>query len=102
MTLNGFQSRQFTVTGPYFGAASNYLSEMEIHGSIVENLENAVASARRLRGRRVYSDTLDYWVSLIEAARREQQHISFAKSTSLDDVITMLEFEITKHKLHNA
>lgn len=42
---------------------------MELHGKLVSNLESAVDSARRHRGRPVYPDTLQYWANLLEYAR---------------------------------
>ncbi len=43
---------------------------MNLHGSLVENLEAALESTRRLRGQRVYSDTIQFWSDLLETARR--------------------------------
>jgi hypothetical protein len=42
---------------------------MKLHGTLAANLEDAIASAERLRGRRIYSDTLDYWAELLSQAR---------------------------------
>ena len=72
---------------------------MELHGSIVENLEHALASARRLQGRSVYSDTLTYWRDLIQEAKRMLQNASHAKSGSLEDVVAKLEAELAKREI---
>jgi hypothetical protein len=42
---------------------------MELDGSLVRNLEAALASAKRLRGKRVYPDTVSYWLELVRYAR---------------------------------
>ena len=67
---------------------------MQLHGSILENLERAIASARRLRGERVYSDTLTYWRSLVDEGLREQARTSGATSASLEAVIATLKSEL--------
>lgn len=41
---------------------------MKLHGSLQANLEGAILSARRLRGRVVYSDTLAHWSDLLAHA----------------------------------
>ena len=67
---------------------------MELHGSILENLERAVVSARRLRGQRVYNDTLTYWANLIDEGLREQERTAGATSASLEAVIATLRSEL--------
>jgi hypothetical protein len=67
---------------------------MDLHGSITENLEAATASARRLRGRPVYKDTLTYWNQLLQEARRARPDPSGFQSTLLDAAIVKLENEL--------
>lgn len=43
---------------------------MELHGSLTENLNAALASMRRLRSHPVHADTLDYWYNLLAHARK--------------------------------
>lgn len=69
---------------------------MELHGSIIDNLENAVASARRLRGHPVYKDTLTYWGELVQEARRVRQSSSSTQSEGLDAAIVKLEIELSE------
>jgi hypothetical protein len=69
---------------------------MELHGSIIENLENAVASARRLRGHPVYKDTLIYWSGLVQEARRVRQRSSNIQPEALEAAIVTLEVELTE------
>ena len=47
---------------------------MEINGTIVHNLRNAIKSAERLRGQPVYPDTLQFWRDLIRMARAKRVH----------------------------
>ena len=42
---------------------------MKLHGTLVENLESALQSARRHRGKPLYADTLTYWIDLLEHSR---------------------------------
>jgi len=67
---------------------------MEFHGSIINNLDNALASARRLRGHPVYQDTLIYWRNLVQEARRLRQDPSCAQMEALGTAIAKLESEL--------
>lgn len=69
---------------------------MRLHGSILENLENAIASARRLRGHPVYKDTLTYWANLVQEARRARQEPSCVQSDALGDAVVRLENELAE------
>jgi len=42
---------------------------MNLHGTLVANLQSALDSARRYRGKPLYSDTLSYWIDLLGHAR---------------------------------
>ena len=67
---------------------------MKLHGSIADNLDNAVVSARRLRGHPVYKDTLVYWDSLLHEARRVRRTGSSPRPEVLDEAIARLEAEL--------
>ena len=69
---------------------------MEIHGSLIDNLHSAVASARRLRGHPVYKDTLTYWADLAQEARRSRQDPACAHSEALGAAIAKLEGELAE------
>ena len=69
---------------------------MKIDGSILDNLANAFASARRLRGHPVYQDTLIYWADLMHEARRVRQDSSCTQSDALGAAIAKLESELTE------
>jgi hypothetical protein len=64
---------------------------MKIEGSIRSNLLAAIASARRLRGRPVHSDTIDYWQRLLEHGRRNDAQTLCQPVT---DLIGALESEL--------
>ena len=69
---------------------------MQLHGSILENLENAIASARRLRGHPVYKDTITYWSDLVQEARRARQEPSCAQFDVIGVAIARLESELAE------
>jgi len=69
---------------------------MQIDGSILDNLANALASARRLRGHPVYQDTLIYWGDLVQEARRLRQEPSCPQSEVLGAAIAKLESELAE------
>lgn len=69
---------------------------MNLHGSILENVENAVASARRLRGHSVYKDTLTYWAELLQEARRTRKDLEGPPLQALEAAIVNLEAELSQ------
>ena len=71
---------------------------MELHGTVTENLRAALASARRLRGRRVHADTLNYWRELLSHARVERRQNAGAEDGALQDLIAELQSEIAQHE----
>jgi len=69
---------------------------MKFHGPILDNLNNAIASARRLRGHPVYKDTLAYWNELIQEARRVQRNPGYEQADLLEAAIVSLEVELAE------
>lgn len=69
---------------------------MNLSGSILENVENAVTSARRLRGHPVYRDTLTYWTELLQEARRARKDLTPTDLQSLEAAIINLETELAE------
>ena len=65
---------------------------MKIEGSIRSNLIAAVASARRLRGRPVHGDTIEYWQRLLEYGRRNSTQPS---CEPVAELISELESELS-------
>ena len=67
---------------------------MNLHGSLVENLEAALESTRRLRGQRVYSDTIQFWSDLLETARRVLATVIDVNSPAVASLADQLEAEL--------
>jgi len=68
----------------------------EIHGPILDNLTNALASAQRLRGHPVYKDTLSYWNELVREAKRARRDPAFEQPDNFEDAIVKLEVELAE------
>jgi hypothetical protein len=64
---------------------------MKLHGTIGSNLQDAIASAKRLRGHPVYSDTLSYWNDLLHEARRFRSELDEPNRDALDILIAQME-----------
>lgn len=75
---------------------------MKLHGSIIDNLNDALASARRLRGRPVYQDTLTYWRDLVQEARRLRQDPACTQSEAIGAAIASLEGELAERNSRHA
>jgi hypothetical protein len=69
---------------------------MESHGTILDNLEHAIGSARRLRGYPVYKDILTYWGELLQEARRIRMSPACDHRGTLDALIVKLESELAE------
>jgi hypothetical protein len=69
---------------------------MNLSGSILENVENAVKSARRLRAHPVYRDTLTYWTDLLQEARRARTGLDGPQLRALEAAIITLETELAE------
>jgi hypothetical protein len=67
---------------------------MDLYGSLVENLEAAVESTRRLRGQRVNSDTIQFWSDLLETARRVLATVIDVNSPAVAALADQLEEEL--------
>lgn len=69
---------------------------MELHGKLVTNLEAAVDSARRHRGKRVYTDTLRHWADLVVEARKVLDAVVDADSAAVRRLADALEAELAR------
>ena len=67
---------------------------MELHGTIASNLEAALASAVRIRGRPVYKETITYWNDLLHQARRARERRAALEDAKLAVLISRLETEL--------
>jgi hypothetical protein len=64
---------------------------MKLHGTIMSNLQDAIGSAKRLRGHPVYPDTIAYWNELLREGRRYRAELDDADRAPLDAAIVHLE-----------
>ena len=71
---------------------------MELHGSLVSNLEAAVYSARRHHDKRIYPETLRFWGHLIEHARKELSSRITTDTTAIRRLADELEREIARQQ----
>ncbi len=55
---------------------------MDLHGSLANNLQAAIASARRSKGHPVHADTFAFWSELL-------QHARLLKAEGNEDVSTI-------------
>src|SRR3982751_4259480 len=77
------------------GLSSSERKPMQIEGSIRANLIAAIASAKRLRGHPVHSDTIKYWRQLLDYARRVSTQ---PQAEVFGDLMVELETELTHSK----
>jgi len=69
---------------------------MKIEGLLIDNMQAAVASARRLSGHPVYRDTQVYWTELLALARAERVSQSPSDQAHLDMLILKLGQELAE------
>lgn len=67
---------------------------MELHGSLIVNLEAAVRSAQRLRGQPLYPETLQFWSELLEMARRVMATMTDSDTPRIASLAGQLDIEI--------
>ena len=64
---------------------------MELYGTLTNNLKAAVASARRLQGRPIHRDTLQFWSDLISEVRARRAAGEAADEPEVDQALAELE-----------
>lgn len=67
---------------------------MELAGTLAENLEAAIVSARRLRGHRVHSDTVKFWHELLDHARLKARRSVLPDAEDIYRLIAELQSEL--------
>lgn len=67
---------------------------MELAGTIADNLQAAILSARRLRGHKVHPDTLHFWQELLDCARGTARRSALAPSDEVYRLIAELQSEL--------
>jgi hypothetical protein len=65
---------------------------MKLHGPIADNLQAALASAKRLRGHPVHKDTVTFWRDLIAQTRAEMPEQT--RAADIESLIATLEGEL--------
>ena len=68
---------------------------MQFEGSITNNVQNAVASAKRLRGQPVYRDTIAYWNDVLAEAQNCSVTLETRERDTLEQAIQRLAREIS-------
>ena len=71
---------------------------MELHGNLIENLRAAIQSSKRLQGRPVYPETLQFWSQLLEMARRRPDEPFDFNGGEVTALAYQLEHEIRRHR----
>ena len=71
---------------------------MELHGTLVYNLQLALDSARRLRGHPVHRDTLAFWSDLVGEARARRAAEAVPDDFNVESLIGELEAAIVETK----
>ena len=68
---------------------------MKLEESIIKNLEAAVASAHRLRGHPVHSDTLTFWRELLAFARATKLEQLPEEKAAQEQLMATLDAELS-------
>jgi hypothetical protein len=69
---------------------------MKLHGSIADNLQAALASAKRLREHPVHKDTLTFWRDLVAHARAEMPEQT--RPAEIENLVATLEGELADRR----
>ena len=67
---------------------------MKLDGSLAQNLEAALKSARRLRDHPVHRDTEAYWAELLAHCRAEKRSCTPAELDTLEPLMASLQDEL--------
>ena len=73
-------------------------STVELHGSLLENLRAAVQSSKRLQGRPVYPETMQFWNELLEVARYRRTETFSVDRAAVATLADQLELEVRRHR----
>lgn len=75
---------------------------LKLHGTMIENLRSAVASAERLRGKPVYSDTIRFWQALLGEADRTDESLATNDAAARVVLMARLAQEIAARTPENG
>ncbi len=67
---------------------------MNLHGSLIKNLQTALASAKHLKGHPVHKDTLAFWAELLAHGRAEVRSQPDADAAEIEMLPTQLQAEL--------
>ena len=67
---------------------------MKLSGSVLDNLQAAVTSARRFRGHPVHAETLQFWRDLLGYARQVKADQPAEEEQRIDEALVQLETEL--------
>ncbi len=70
---------------------------MDLHGSLADNLQAAIASARRHQGHPVHSETTAFWADLLQHARALKSEGKMEAST-IDPLLAELDAAIAQRR----
>ena len=70
---------------------------MDIHGSLANNLQAAIASARRYKGHPVHAETITFWSELLQHARILKAEGNVEAST-IDPLVAELDAAIAERR----
>lgn len=71
---------------------------MELSGSLADNVEAALRSAKRLSGQPVYADTLRFWTDLAAHAEAAVRELSSAEAFAVERLLSQLRAEIVNRQ----
>lgn len=90
-----------TQIGSIFADRASCCDGMKLDGSILENLEGALASARRLRGHPVYKDTLRFWGEPLQEARRARHDSPPQQKAAINAAIAKLVVKLADRSVQS-
>lgn len=70
---------------------------MDIHGSLADNLQAAIASARRYKGHTVHKETIAFWSELLQHARL-QKAVGNEEASRIDLLLAELDAAIAERR----
>jgi hypothetical protein len=67
---------------------------MELQGSLIDNVQAALVSAKRHRGKLVYAETLQFWREILAIAQGQVGTFVDGDTSALTQLASELESEI--------
>jgi hypothetical protein len=70
---------------------------MDLHGSLAENLQAAVRSAKRHRKHPVHAETVKFWADLLQHARRLRA-AGHDEALAIDPLLAELDLAVAERR----